>query len=128
MIPGYDPAGLDTEDVQPLKNGLHIAADEYGKVIVFDSDGKIHVTYIPVGQEELGINETSTGSPVKAILPASFSFRRANRGLENLAVSGDKTRCYTCQQVCCVKELGCRGSQSYKRLHGLASLYSQVYD
>jgi len=35
---------------------------------------------------------------VKAILPASFSFRRANRGLESIAVSGDKTRAYTCQQ------------------------------
>jgi len=35
---------------------------------------------------------------VEALLPASFKHRRANRGLENLAVSGDKTRAYTCQQ------------------------------
>jgi hypothetical protein len=44
-------------------------------------------------------NTSNTGSPVRAILPSSFSFRRANRGLESIAVSGDKTRAYTCQQV-----------------------------
>jgi hypothetical protein len=30
--------------------GFHIACDEYGKVIVFDSTGKINVTYVSVGQ------------------------------------------------------------------------------
>jgi len=96
-ISGVDGGGLDTEDVQPLANGFHIACDEYGKVIVFDSTGKINVTYVSVGQDEF-YNTSNTGSPVKAILPPSFSFRRANRGLESIAVSGDKTRAYTCQQ------------------------------
>ncbi len=36
---------------------------------------------------------------VENFLLASFAFRRANRGLESIAVSGDKTRAYTCQQV-----------------------------
>jgi hypothetical protein len=48
-IPGFDPAGLDSEDVQVLRNGWFIACDEYGKVVVFDSAGVIHVTYVPYG-------------------------------------------------------------------------------
>ena len=121
VIPGYDQGGLDTEDVQPLGTydgvELFIACDEYGKVIVFDKAGKILVTYVPKGQttsdgkdpEDCGeededdcaiISEDKTGSPVKAALPASFSMRRKNRGLESIAVSGDKKRAYTCMQVC----------------------------
>ena len=91
-------AGLDTEDIQPLRNGLFIASDEYGKVIILDGEGKIHMTYIPHGAGGK-ITEENTGSPVKELLPPSFNHRRANRGLENLAVSGDRTRAYTCQQV-----------------------------
>ena len=121
VIPGYDQGGLDTEDVQPLGTydgvELFIACDEYGKVIVFDKAGKILVTYVPKGQttsdgkdpEDCGeededdcaiISEDKTGSPVKAALPASFSMRRKNRGLESIAVSADKKRAYTCMQVC----------------------------
>ena len=76
---------------------LFIACDEYGKVIVFDKAGKILVTYVPKGQTTV-ITEAKTGSPVKAALPASFSMRRKNRGLESIAVSGEKTRAYTCMQ------------------------------
>ena len=93
VIPCYDQGGLDTEDVQPLGTykgmELFIACDEYGKVIVFDKAGKILVTYVPKGQTTV-ITEAKTGSPV--------SMRRKNRGLESIAVSGDKTRAYTCMQ------------------------------
>ena len=50
VIPGFDAGGIDPEDIQPLKNGMNIASDEYGKVIVFDAyTGVIRVTYIPYG-------------------------------------------------------------------------------
>jgi hypothetical protein len=60
-LPGFDPAGLDTEDVQPIRSGLYIACDEYGKVIVFDSKGEIKVTYVPGGQGTLITKARSPG-------------------------------------------------------------------
>ena len=51
--PTFDPAGLDTEDVQPLRDGLFIASDEYGKVLIIDGEGVIHMTYIPHGAGDL---------------------------------------------------------------------------
>ena len=82
VLPGFDPAGLDVEDMQPLKNGRFIASDEYGKVVIFDSTGTILVTYVAVGQGSL-FTEATTGSPVKEVLPASFALRRPNRGMES---------------------------------------------
>jgi len=96
-IPGVDPGGLDVEDIQTLRNGQFIASDEYGKIVVFDSTGTILVTYVPVGHGSQ-INESNTGSPVREVLPASFGLRRGNRGMESIAVSGNKSRAYTCLQ------------------------------
>jgi hypothetical protein len=96
-LPGFDPAGLDVEDMQPLKNNQFIASDEYGKVVIFDSNGTILVTYVAVGQGSL-FTEANTGSPVKEVLPASFALRRPNRGMESLAVSANKSVAYTCLQ------------------------------
>jgi hypothetical protein len=97
LLPGFDPAGLDLEDVQPLKNNQFIASDEYGKVVIFDKTGTILMTYVAVGQGSL-FTEANTGSPVKEVLPASFALRRPNRGMESLAVSANKSVAYTCLQ------------------------------
>jgi hypothetical protein len=99
VLPGFDPAGLDIEEIQPLKNNQFIASDEYGKVVIFDSTGTILVTYVAVGQGSL-FTEANTGSPVKEVLPASFALRRPNRGMESLAVSANKSVAYTCLQSC----------------------------
>ena len=97
VLPGFDPAGLDVEDMQPLKNNQFIASDEYGKVVIFDSAGTILMTYVAVGQGSL-FTEANTGSPVKEVLPASFALRRPNRGMESIAVSANKSVAYTCLQ------------------------------
>jgi hypothetical protein len=97
VLPGFDPAGVDIEDMQPLKNNMFIASDEYGKVVIFNSTGTILVTYVAVGQGSL-FTEANTGSPVKEVLPASFALRRPNRGMESLAVSANKSVAYTCLQ------------------------------
>jgi hypothetical protein len=88
VLPGFDAAGLDVEDMQPLKNNQFIASDEYGKIVIFDSTGTILVTYVAVGQGSL-FTEANTGSPVKEVLPASFALRRPNRGMP----------CRQCKQV-----------------------------
>ena len=97
VLPGFDPGGLDVEDMQPLKDGRFIASDEYGKVVIFDSTGTILMTYVAVGQGSL-FTEATTGSPVKEVLPASFALRRPNRGMESIAVSANKSVAYTCLQ------------------------------
>ena len=97
VLPGFDPGGLDVEDMQPLKDGRFIASDEYGKVVIFDSTGTILMTYVAVGQGSLS-TEATTGSPVKEVLPASFALRRPNRGMESIAVSANKSLAYTCLQ------------------------------
>ena len=60
------------------------------------------MSYVTVTCRErdcLDFDQEDTGSPVKEALPASFALRRKNRGLESIAVNGEKSRAYTCMQV-----------------------------
>lgn len=76
-----DDFGLDSEGLVALSDGTFWVSDEYGPHIVhFDASGK------EVGR----INAFAQDSRDVLHLPAEFANRRANRGMEGLAVSKDE--------------------------------------
>ena len=81
----FNPSGMDVEAMQLLPDGRFLVGEEYAPgVAVISREGRVLVRYVPEGIELPG-----AGYKVKAILPAIFKQRRANRGIENLAVSPD---------------------------------------
>lgn len=77
-----DDYGLDGEGLVALSDGTFWVSDEYGPHMVhFDAEGK-----------EIGrINAFSDDSRNTFTLPAEFANRRANRGMEGLAVTPDES-------------------------------------
>lgn len=77
----FDDFGLDGEGLVVLKDGSFWVSDEYGPHIVhFDKDGR----------EIERINAFKNDKRVKLYLPAEFKNRRANRGMEGLAITPDE--------------------------------------
>jgi hypothetical protein len=77
-----DDYGLDGEGLVALKDGTFWVSDEYGPHIVhFDSNG------VEIGRINAFKNDTRN----MFYLPAVFQHRRANRGMEGLAISPDET-------------------------------------
>ncbi|SIN80994.1 esterase-like activity of phytase family protein [Salinivibrio sp. ES.052] len=76
-----DDYGLDGEGLVALSDGTFWVSDEYGPHIVhFDAKGR-----------EIGrINAFANDERVDLTLPAEFGNRRANRGMEGLAVTPDE--------------------------------------
>lgn len=76
-----DDYGLDGEGLVALSDGTFWISDEYGPHIVhFDAEGR-----------EIGrINPFAGDDRVRMNLPAEFAHRRANRGMEGLAVTPDE--------------------------------------
>lgn len=77
----FDDYGLDSEGLVALNDGTFWVSDEYGPHMVhFDADGK-----------EIGrINPFTEDNRTQFNLPAEFANRRANRGMEGLAVTPDQ--------------------------------------
>ncbi|KZN54380.1 hypothetical protein N474_01315 [Pseudoalteromonas luteoviolacea CPMOR-2] len=76
-----DDYGLDGEGLVALSDGSFWVSDEYGPHIVhFDADGN----------EIARINAFTHDERVTLHLPQEFSNRRANRGMEGLAVTPDE--------------------------------------
>ena len=76
----FDDYGLDSEGLVALKNGEFWVSDEYGPHIVhYDSEGKELERISPIG--------VNTGGRK---IPAVFKRRRANRGMEGLAITPDE--------------------------------------
>jgi len=76
-----DDYGLDPEGLVALKDGSFWVSDEYGPHMVhFDADGK----------EIDRINAFASDTRVTHHLPAEFAYRRANRGMEGLAITPDE--------------------------------------
>jgi len=74
-----DPYGLDSEGLVALADGTFWISDEYGPHMVhFDRDGR----------ELERINPFGTGTGGRS-LPKVFATRRANRGMEGLAITND---------------------------------------
>mgnify|MGYP003624317198 CR=1 FL=1 len=77
-----DNYGLDGEGLVALKDGTFWVSDEYGPHIVhFDEQG------IEIGR----INPFRHDTRTELNLPAEFANRRANRGMEGLAVTPDQS-------------------------------------
>lgn len=77
-----DDYGLDGEGLVALKDGTFWVSDEYGPHIVhFDANG------VEIGR----INAFKNDHRDLFHLPAVFQHRRANRGMEGLAVTPDET-------------------------------------
>lgn len=77
-----DDYGLDGEGLVALKDGTFWVSDEYGPHIVhFDSNG------VEIGR----INAFKNDARDVYHLPAVFQHRRANRGMEGLAITPDET-------------------------------------
>jgi len=77
-----DNYGLDGEGLVALKDGTFWVSDEYGPHIVhFDANG------VEIDR----INAFKDDSRVRFHLPAEFQHRRANRGMEGLAITPDET-------------------------------------
>ena len=76
-----DDYGLDGEGLVALSDGTFWVSDEYGPHIVhFDAEG----------QEIDRINPFAADARVSTSLPAEFGNRRANRGMEGLAITPDE--------------------------------------
>ncbi|WP_020409252.1 esterase-like activity of phytase family protein [Hahella ganghwensis] len=75
-----DPYGLDSEGLVAMKDGTFWVSDEYGPHIVH---------YSAKGVELERINPFGSGTGHRK-LPAVFANRRANRGMEGLAITPDE--------------------------------------
>ncbi|WP_194532878.1 esterase-like activity of phytase family protein [Zobellia nedashkovskayae] len=78
----FDDFGLDSEGIVALKDGTFWVSDEYGPHIVHYSANGVQLERI----SPTGVNE-GTGDRK---LPAVFAKRRANRGMEGLAITPDE--------------------------------------
>ena len=77
----FDDFGLDAEGLAALKDGTFWVSDEYGPHMVhFDATGK------EIGRINPFVNDTRT----QLNLPAEFSNRRPNRGMEGLTITPDQ--------------------------------------
>ncbi len=85
--PDYNPLrlddyGLDGEGLVALSDGTFWISDEYGPHMVhFDAEGKEIERINAFAQDERNLHT----------LPAEFGNRRANRGMEGLAITPDET-------------------------------------
>mmetsp|Transcript_5219 Transcript_5219/g.17671 ORF Transcript_5219/g.17671 Transcript_5219/m.17671 type:complete len:554 (+) Transcript_5219:267-1928(+) len=102
----YDQGGQDMEDIQPIPGTNYaVVVDEYNPSIsVINIDfssttdcGMVKVRYVPES-----ISLPNAGYTVKNILPRSYDQRRANRGLEGVAVSPDGKTAAAFMQSCMV--------------------------
>ena len=115
----YDQGGQDAEDIQPIPGTNYaIIVDEYNPSIsVVDINfgnadcGMVKVRYVPES-----ISLPNAGYTVKNILPVSYDQRRANRGLEGVAVSPDGKTAAAFMQSCMVVN-----NATYRTEAGLAS-------
>lgn len=84
-----DNFGLDGEGLVALKDGTFWVSDEYGPHIVhFDATGK------EIGRINAFADDARNNLIVnqkQVLLPAEFANRRANRGMEGLAITPDET-------------------------------------
>jgi len=79
-----DPDGLDVEDVAVTPTGSFWIVEENSPSLIFATpQGRIAMRYLPQGLR------LKTSYPSRDTLPAILRQRRNNRGLENLALSGD---------------------------------------
>lgn len=84
-----DIYGLDPEGLAALKDGSFWISDEYGPHLIhYDADG-VEIARINAFISDERNNVIVNGKPI--LLPAEFTKRRANRGMEALTITPDQT-------------------------------------
>ena len=84
-----DIHGLDPEGLAALKDGSFWISDEYGPHLIhYDADG-VEIARINAFSSDERNNVIVNGKPI--LLPAEFTKRRANRGMEALTITPDQT-------------------------------------
>ncbi len=80
-----DPGGGDPEDVAVLPGGRgYLVVEENAPALLYlDAKGTVQMGYVPKGVQ------IQAPYPIRDTLPRVLALRRENRGLENLALSGD---------------------------------------
>lgn len=81
--------GLDPEGIVRTADGHFWITDEYAPSIVeLDGKGRILKRHLPAGLEVI-YRDAGVSYPVDGALPAALQYRKANRGLEDLALLPD---------------------------------------
>jgi hypothetical protein len=81
--------GLDPEGILRTADGHFWLTDEYAPSIVeLDAKGHILKRHLPAGLEEV-YRDAGVSYPVDGALPSALQYRKANRGLEDLALLPD---------------------------------------
>ena len=84
-----DINGLDPEGLATLTDGSFWVSDEYGPHLIhYDADG-VEIARINAFISDERNNVIVNGKPI--LLPAEFTKRRANRGMEALTITPDQT-------------------------------------
>ncbi|HJR89184.1 MAG TPA: esterase-like activity of phytase family protein [Aeromicrobium sp.] len=85
----YNINGLDPEGIVRTANGHFWVSEEYATSIVeLDAKGHILKRHLPAGTEG-AYREAGVEYPVVGSLPSALQYRKANRGLEDLALLPD---------------------------------------
>ncbi|WP_413520255.1 esterase-like activity of phytase family protein [Psychrobacter glacincola] len=84
-----DINGLDPEGLAVLKDGSFWISDEYGPHLVHYDGNGVEIERINAFASDKRNNVVVNGKPI--LLPAEFTKRRANRGMEALTITPDQT-------------------------------------
>ena len=84
-----DINGLDPEGLAALKDGSFWVSDEYGPHLVHYDETGVEIERINAFVSDERNNVVVNGKPI--LLPAEFTKRRANRGMEALTITPDQT-------------------------------------
>jgi hypothetical protein len=85
----YNINGLDPEGIVRTSDGHFWVSEEYATSIVeLDAQGHILKRHLPAGTEA-AYREAGVDYPVDGALPSALQYRKANRGLEDLALLPD---------------------------------------
>lgn len=85
----YNINGLDPEGIVRTADGHFWISDEYApSILELDAKGRILTRHLPAGTEDV-YREAGVTYPVEGTLPAALQYRKANRGLEDVALLPD---------------------------------------
>ena len=85
----YDINGIDPEGIVRTSDGHFWLSEEYAtSLIELDAQGHILKRHLPAGTEQ-AYREAGVTYPVAGTLPSALQYRKANRGLEDLALLPD---------------------------------------
>jgi hypothetical protein len=81
--------GLDPEGIVRTADGHFWITDEYApSILELDAEGHVVKRHLPAGLEDV-YRDADVSYPVDGELPAALQYRKANRGLEDLALLPD---------------------------------------